>query len=485
MACHHQIIEAESVSVATNQYWEVVQVGTRTVLQMAVDPGGNNHQLGSGADASVGDSPAVDASRLYYTINVPQDCDYEISLYTRAWDKIDGRNDLGNDLWLRVATGTDVPGETSRGSDYHKMFSSNNTNFQWANPDVGSRFCVRLPAGQHVIEIAGRSYHFQLDRIVAWCKESPCSFSNSWSDKEAGSYDDDVIVDPPTGEDLNCSNSAWDDAPTTPDPDPDPGTKQLGNNSLYGNGDLIALHYDIAPDLDDLHALAAGCTVTKCFGIDPCVVIGAHGGINGREAQYKQSPGGTSSTRQELANAVAQAAYGNNGYIDTNGESTGQWDQAVQEACQKWLPVIQSGNDIWVADGGPMDFTADVLDCVVAAGVSLNQLKQRVHVVQHSAWNENNTQPGKLNVVQNQTDYIKIQDGNNPNSTADLNDNSDLNSFENWANSSDCSAAWAAAFDGYDPNDKLDFSDTVELLHILGIGSNIVDDPTDFYNYFD
>jgi hypothetical protein len=64
------------------------------------------------------------------------------------------------------------------------------------------------------------------------------------------------------------------------------------------------------------------------------------------------------------------------------------------------------------------------------------------------------------------TNYIKIRDAN-----AYLNilggDSAFINAAANHPVFGD---AWKAAFAYYDPKDRLDFSDTGELLHILGIG---------------
>lgn len=465
MNCHHTVIEAESVQL--NQYWELVTVGGRDVVQMAIDPGGANHQYGGGASINLGDVQQVDASRLFYTFTVPEDCDYQVSLYTRAWDAIDGRSDLGNDLWMRIDSGTDVPGETTRGSDYHKMFSTNNSNFQWAQPDVGSRYCQRLAAGQHTLEIAARSYHFQIDRIVLWCKEG-CNFGGDWTTKPAGDYNGTASGG------ISCAQSAWDVPPVIP-------AKTLPQSSLWQPGDVMALHYDVAPDLDDLHAIAAGCNVVKCFNINPCVVIGAHG--ENREGDYLQTQNGA--PRRVLAQRVADAAYGVGNYLDTGGQSSSDWSSAVNAQAAKFLAALSAGNDVWIAEGGPSDFTREVLDQLLTLGVTQATIDQRVHVVQHSGWNENETENGDLAFVQNNTDYIKIDDGNGVNTTADLNDNSQLGSFRPWAENSECGASWVQAFNGLNPQNKLDFSDTVELLYILGISKSLIATPTDFCNYFD
>ena len=469
MQCHHSIIEAEAV--AGNQYWTDVVVNGRTVREVTIDPGGQFHQFGGGASINLGDVAAVDASRLFYPITVPEDCDYQISLYTRAYADL-GAHDLANDLWLRIATGSDIPGETSRGSDYHKMFSANNGNFAWAQPDHGTRYCQRLSAGQHVIEIAARSYLFQIDRVVAWCKEAPCGLENDFNTKPPGDYNAGLVT--PTG--FSCAVSSWGEPPEPPaPPNPDAG-KPLPAGSRYQAGDVLALHYDIAPDLDDLHAMAAACTVFDCFKqIDPCVIIGAHGDT--RESDYVGS-------RQNRSIDVATESFGTGNFIDTNGQSSNQWGAAANAQALKWKATLDTGGDVWLAEGGPSDFTFDVLQSLMAMGVSANILSNRIHTIQHSIWNEEQTDQSKLSFVQANTAYVKIDDGNGANSTADLNDNSQLAAFTAWANSSPCAAAWQSALGHLPGQTKLDFSDTVELLYILNIGTNQISSPTSFCNYF-
>lgn len=134
--------------------------------------------------------------------------------------------------------------------------------------------------------------------------------------------------------------------------------------------DLIALHYDVSPDLDDLQAIAAGANLSEKFGIDPAVVIGAYGlvGLGGplnSDLKYLydtatdtlgQGPD-IGETRQLKAQQVTDAAYGAGSYLDTgNG-----WTSAVNEQAQKFWNSLQNGYTVSVADGGPMDFTADVL----------------------------------------------------------------------------------------------------------------------------
>lgn len=452
MACHHAIFEAESDN---NSYWTPKIVNGRTVLEMSTCSGNNVNQWGGGATHP---RPAtlqqITDSVLTYTFTVPEACNYQVDVYGRAWNT-QPQSDHNNDFWVALPSGSDVGGQTPRGNIYHKMYRPNNGQLGWSITDVGNTFCKRLPAGTHTLEIAARSCFMQIDRIVVWCKEG-CAFDTAWSSKPAGSYNGGTVVNP-----GGC-------------------TKPLRSTSLYKDGDVLALHYDIAPDLDDLHAMAAACSVIKCYELDPCVVIGAHG--ENRLSDYKQFQNGD--TRQGHANDVAAQAFGS--YLDTNGIGSTQWTAAVNTTAQKWKAAVQAGNDVWLAEGGPSDFTRDVLIRMKQLGCTDAQLRARVHVVQHSTWNENETNNADLATVQNLTDYIKIADGNGGgNGTADLNNNANLAAFQAWAAVSPCAAAWEEAFQGLNPSNKLDFSDTVELLHILGVPTSEINSPTDFCNFFE
>ena len=105
--------------------------------------------------------------------------------------------------------------------------------------------------------------------------------------------------------------------------------------------------------------------------------------------------------------------------------------------------------------------------------------------MQHSQWNEDHATPSDLSFVQSNTRYIRIDDGNNPNGTADLRFESHNNGdFVARARSGRYANEWNAAFNYLSPSDKLDFSDTVELLHILGIGRTQIADVNDFGDFF-
>lgn len=213
-------------------------------------------------------------------------------------------------------------------------------------------------------------------------------------------------------------------------------------------GDLVALHYDNCPDPDDGHAIAAGKSVVVTVGLPRVIVANGTCGDAIRDRYRPESV------------AVARAAWGND-FIDAFGGGSA----AVDRAAEAWAGTLANGDDVWVADGGPSDFTARVLRRIGERFPSVD--RKRVHVVQHSAgFNRGNTSEANLALVRNVADYIEIPNGNvGGNGSADLNMQS--SSFVAKARASRFATEWNAAFDYLDPNRRLDFSDTVELLFMI------------------
>jgi hypothetical protein len=269
------------------------------------------------------------------------------------------------------------------------------------------------------------------------------------------------------------------------------------NNQVTTVTDLVALHYDISPDLDDLQAIAAGANLSDKYGVSPAVVIGAYGlvGLGGpADSDLKhlydtatnslgQGPN-IGETRQQKARQVTDAAYGAGNYLDT-GDG---WTEAVNAQAQKFWTVLKRGYTVSVADGGPMDFTADVLSRLQSFHGASNEQLKRVMVVQHSlGFNVTKTLPSNRSVVSNLATYVTIDNGNiGGNATANLEDsgtNTTSSAFAQWARSGNSkAAAWNSALDDFSA--KIDFSDTVEYLYILDIPLSSVSDINSFSSFF-
>ena len=224
--------------------------------------------------------------------------------------------------------------------------------------------------------------------------------------------------------------------------------------------DLLSLHYDHAPDKDDGQSAAADRTILESmFGVDwikthVAAVSGAYG-KNARQFNAK-------------SDVVMDAAWN-----DCGGWLAGHTnrERVVAELTSRWCGVLKAGGDVWVKEGGQSDVTADVVRTIKSQLPDLDTAK-RIHVVQHSNWNEKQTTDAALAYTKKQTHYIKIRDAN-----AYLNIKGGHNAFVKAAGEHPTfGTIWRAAFAYYNPKERLDFSDTGELMHILGLGEIGIED---------
>jgi hypothetical protein len=230
---------------------------------------------------------------------------------------------------------------------------------------------------------------------------------------------------------------------------------------------LISLHHDSAPDADDAMAAAANKQLLLVQGLTNYVVVNGCTGPD-TEANY-----------QSATEDVFDAIFGSGQWYNAHAA----WAASVQSVANAWETALDAGGDIWVAEAGQSDFTADVVAEIKSRQPSLSTTT-RIHVVQHSTWNEDETTPEDLTYVQANTNYVKIDDGNVDNNTADLmQTESDW-----WKNMAYNNVAMGSAWDttltyflaNYDTPGYIDFSDTVEMLHILGISKSTVGGINDF-----
>ena len=84
---------------------------------------------------------------------------------------------------------------------------------------------------------------------------------------------------------------------------------------------------------------------------------------------------------------------------------------AIKEVNVIAKATLSNGGDIWIAEGGQSDFSAELVKSIQADLPNV-QTVQRIHVVQHADWNEKVTTPASLKFVKENTAYQKIADGN-------------------------------------------------------------------------
>ena len=223
--------------------------------------------------------------------------------------------------------------------------------------------------------------------------------------------------------------------------------------------DMLSLHYDHAPDKDDGQSAAADRTLLQ-------VLYGKHW-----IAQHVVAVSGTYGENRDTFNpksdAVMDAAFGGCGGWLAAHDSR---DEVVSLLVSRWTATLRAGGDVWVKEGGQSDVTADVVRRIRESSPGLDTTA-RIHVVQHSNWNEEQTTDSALAFTREQTHYVRIKDANSY-----LNIKGGDEAFVRAATSHPVfGAVWTAAFSYYDPHVRLDFSDTGELLYLLGMGEIGID----------
>lgn len=233
-----------------------------------------------------------------------------------------------------------------------------------------------------------------------------------------------------------------------------PASGQIVARDFSPEKDFISLHYDHAPDKDDGHSAAADRTILQSmYGIE---------WINAHTAAVSGPYGKNAKTFNSGSDVVMDAAWkGCGGWLAAHDNR----ESVVAELVVRWTKSLAAGGDVWVKEGGQSDITAAVLG-QIQKGLPAIDTTKRIHVVQHSNWNEKQTTDAALAYTKSNSDYIRIADAN-----AYLNRKGGDKVFEKAALQHPVyGSAWKAAFAYYSPDQRIDFSDTGELIKILGLG---------------
>jgi len=158
--------------------------------------------------------------------------------------------------------------------------------------------------------------------------------------------------------------------------------------------DLLLVQFDCKTDVDDLHT-AAGLVTLLSYPEYSKVNFHAVAGTYGIQDGLYVPP-----------NELFQLAFKNN-WTDAHKE----FSKAVKKVEREVKKTLKRGGDIWIAEAGQSDFSAAVIGAIQSDMPEMD-CKSRIHIVQHSDWNEEVTSPDKLKYVQQTADYRKIPDGN-------------------------------------------------------------------------
>lgn len=158
--------------------------------------------------------------------------------------------------------------------------------------------------------------------------------------------------------------------------------------------DLLLAHFDCKTDVDDLHSVAALATLLShpdYHAIQAYAVAGAYGI---QEGLYVP------------ANQLFEAAFPGR-WSDAHAD----FGRALREVYAVVTETLDAGGDIWIPEAGQSDFSAALLQEVRKGRPSVDT-RQRIHIVQHSTWNEEVTSAESLAFARQFSDYHKIPDGN-------------------------------------------------------------------------
>jgi hypothetical protein len=160
------------------------------------------------------------------------------------------------------------------------------------------------------------------------------------------------------------------------------------------HSDIILAHYDCKTDADDIHSAAALATLflsNAYVSVEYHTVIGTYGIQDGEYINVPQ--------------------YFEDLFPDNFSDAHNDFDNALTTASSKASRILENDGDVWIAEGGQSDFSYHIVK-LLEKQYSKSLLRQRIHIIQHSEWNEKNTTQPFLEYLKTNIDYISIPDGN-------------------------------------------------------------------------
>lgn len=158
--------------------------------------------------------------------------------------------------------------------------------------------------------------------------------------------------------------------------------------------DLLLAQFDCKTDVDDLHSVAGLGTLLRDVRFADINYHGVAGSYGTQEGLYVPA--------NEL-------------FINTFGkrwsDAYANHDKALAEVTDLVTKVLKDGGNVWIPEAGQSDFSAAMVRNIQATMPKINT-KERIHIVQHSDWNEKVTSAEALAFVKENTNYHKIDDGN-------------------------------------------------------------------------
>ena len=242
--------------------------------------------------------------------------------------------------------------------------------------------------------------------------------------------------------------------------------------------DLLLAHFDCKTDVDDLQTVAALVTLMSDIEYSEINYHAVAGAYGIQEGLYVPP------------NDLFKLAFGDN-WTDAHENV----QNAVEQVKVIAKETLRNQGDIWIAEAGQSDFSAKLIQAIKADLPDIN-ISQRIHIVQHSDWNEEVTSAVYLDFVKKYIDYQKIPDGNaigngtpgfrSPEYTNWKDKFRDPKLIEVWQLAIDLSNRYNGK-EGRYKNEAisaggLDFSDLSEVCWILGLQD--IRDTEHFFNLY-
>lgn len=240
---------------------------------------------------------------------------------------------------------------------------------------------------------------------------------------------------------------------------------EASDRSFNKEKDLLLVNFDCKTDVDDLQTAAALATLLADSNFK-YINYHAVAGTYGIQGGLYVPP-----------NDLFQLAFGEH-WTDAHNNMAG----AVAKVKPWLIKTLSSGGQVWIADAGQSDFSAELIKAVQK---DLPKIKtsQLIHVVQHAEWNEEVTSPAKLDFVKENAHYTKIPDGNGAGNGTPGFRSLEFTQWDTEITDPKLTKIWKRAIDlsnqynakeGRYNNEAvaaggLDFSDLAEVCWILGI----------------
>ena len=164
--------------------------------------------------------------------------------------------------------------------------------------------------------------------------------------------------------------------------------------SFDHNRDLYLAHFDSRTDVDDIQSVAGVATMLADPRLSDVTYHAVAGAYGIQEGLYVPA--------EELFD-LAFEEHWSDAHADRNN--------ALDEVSGLALKTLTDGGTIWIAEAGQSDFSAALIRRIQILMPEAD-LKEHVHVVQHSDWNEGSTTAEDLAFVRESASYHKIPDGN-------------------------------------------------------------------------